>query len=47
MQFQYLWLLVLFLGRVVAEVPDPEKDLVQIANAQSEYCVSFRMLQFC
>lgn len=47
MLFQDLGLLVLFLGGAVAEVPDPEKDLVQIANAQSEYSVSFCILQFC
>ncbi|PUU77936.1 hypothetical protein B9Z19DRAFT_1127561 [Tuber borchii] len=35
MLFWGLELLILFHGSVFAEVPDPEKDLVQIANSQS------------
>lgn len=47
MLFHDLVLLALFLRRVVAEVPDPEKDLVQIANAQSEYSISSCPLGSC
>ena len=46
MLFQDLGLFVLLLGRVVAEVPDPEKDLVLIANAGGEYSFSLRSLGF-
>lgn len=46
MLFQDLGLFVLLLGRVVAEIPDPEKDLVLIANAESEYSFSLRSLGF-
>ncbi|RPB02588.1 hypothetical protein L873DRAFT_1802046 [Choiromyces venosus 120613-1] len=35
MLLRSLGLVVLVLGKVCAEVPDPRKDLVQIANAQS------------
>lgn len=37
MLFQDLGLLILLVRRVLAEVPDPEKDLVEIGRAQSEY----------
>lgn len=40
MLFQDLGPLVLLVGRVVAEVPDPVKDLVQIGRVQSEYSIS-------
>jgi len=47
MLFQDLGLLVLFLRGVVAGVPDPEKDLITISNAQSEYSISLCSLRFC
>jgi len=47
MLFQNLGLLVLFLGNVFAEVPDPEKDLVQIADASSECSICFCRRRFC
>jgi len=47
MRFQNLGLLVLFLGRVFAEVPDPEKGLIQIGRAQSENSISSCLLRYC
>ena len=42
-----LGLLILFHRIVFAEVPDPEKDLVQIANSQSGCSVSLLSLESC
>lgn len=47
MLFQDLGLFVLLLGSAVAEVPDPEEDLITIADAQSEYPVYSCSLRFC
>jgi len=52
MLFQDLGLLILFLGRVIAEVPDPEQDLVQMVEAASESsvlptCQTIIKLVFC
>ena len=47
MLFRDLGLVVLLLGRAVAEVPDPEKDLVLIGRAQSEYSISSCSARYC